>query len=115
MADAQVLLLLQPAGNLFGTPILSQQFLHQRLLRRADAAFAFRFAFGRQTMRLLRTVPASSLIPFQFAADGRFMDPDHLCDFGPRMSALVQGINPVSLFLGKLAVGSYLCSFDLVV
>src|SRR3972149_7500213 len=107
MTEANPLLLFQPTRDLFGTPILSQQALHHRPDLGGDPGYGFLFAPRRQFMSLLRTIAAFTSIPFQFAAHAGLMNPNYICNLRKRLFGFHQRINLVSLFLGKLAVGSH--------
>ncbi|MGB3713220.1 MAG: glycosyltransferase family 39 protein [Candidatus Promineifilaceae bacterium] len=52
--------------------------------------------------------------PTEFYADRGFVNIEQMCDFRLVVSCFHKRINLVSLFLGKLGVGSHRCSFDLV-
>src|SRR3990172_1601176 len=107
MTDTDILLLLQPARNLFGAPVLPQQSLHQSPHVGSNPWQGFLPALQGQTVRLLRAITASAFISEKLSADGRFVHFKHLRDLGLVMSHFLQGINLVSLFLGKLGVGSH--------
>ena len=54
-------------------------------------------------------------IASEFSADRGFVNLHMVCNFRLYMSCFQKYVNLVSLFLGKLRVGSHLCSFDVVV
>jgi len=107
MTDANLLLLFQSARDLFRAPVLAQQPFHNTPRFSGNPGNALLLAFHCQTMGLLRTIAASPLISFQFAADSRFVYANHCCNLCLRMSCFLQRIYLVSLLLGKLAVGSH--------
>src|SRR6266508_4535047 len=107
MTDTNLLLLFQSARDLFGAPVLPQQLLYHSPRFGCDPWHPFLPAFHCQAMGLLRTIAASPWISFQFAAHRGFVDADHFGDLRTRMSCFLEHINLVSLFLGKLGVGSH--------
>src|SRR3990170_7819093 len=107
MADTDTLLLLQPARDLFGAPVLPQQFLHQSPQLIRNPWHGFSPAFQSQAVRLLWAITALTFIPAQLSADGGFVRFKYLGDLGLVVSHFLQGINLVSLFPGKLGVGSH--------
>src|SRR3972149_1775654 len=68
MTDANLLLLFQPARDLFWTPILPQQALHHTPDLGCDPGNRFLSALGCQFMGLLWTVTAFASIAIQLAA-----------------------------------------------
>lgn len=56
-----------------------------------------------------------TLIAFQLPTDIRFVHSNQISNLRLLMTLFPQRINLVSLYLGKLCVGSHNCSFDLAV
>src|SRR3990172_8878066 len=116
MTDANLLLLFQPARDLFWTPILPQQALHHAPDIGCDPGNRFLSALGCQFMGLLWTVTAFASIAIQFAADTGLVNTNHFCNLRKGMFGFLQHtpalaggarVNLVSLCLGKLVVGSH--------
>ena len=107
MTNALTLFFLQPAGDLFRTPILSQQLLYQPPRLGRNPGHAFGPTFHGQALCLLRTITALACVSMQLPADGGFVHFKHVSDLGLIVSHFLQGINLVSLFLGKLGVGPH--------
>jgi hypothetical protein len=111
MTDRKGLSSAQPTRDLLGTPI-QLQFIFNHLPRfRLDAYGLMKASTNGQKMGLLGSITSLAAIPPQLSADGRFMASEHFGDFSSIMVHFQQGINLVSLFLGKLCV-AHKHSFD---
>src|SRR5574341_179368 len=105
--SASILFFFQSARDLFWAPVLPQQpFYHIPCFGR-NPWHTLLPAFQCDAMGLLRTIAASPSISFQFAAHRGFVYANHGSNLRTRMSCFLERINLVSLFLGKLAVGSH--------
>jgi hypothetical protein len=67
----------------------------------------------RLAMGLLGSIATLTTIASQLSTDGGCIHADEVGNLGLIMIHFHQRINLVSLFLGKLFVGSHKCSFDL--
>jgi hypothetical protein len=104
---------LEPATDLFGTPIFVETGVDGVPQRRGNAGPAFDLPpLESQPMCWPRPIPALSVVPSDFAGDGRGMDLKVLSDRRVSLVGVQQGRNLIPLFLGEVRVGSYACSFD---
>lgn len=77
VADGQTLLLSQPEADLFGTPVLTQQALHQSPVLAGDARLGLgKAAIQRHLMGLLGPVTLQATVAPQLPADRGLMDAD---------------------------------------
>jgi len=113
--DLDMLIFQQPTQNLFWAPIVTYFRFDQHSCSCMDAAATLSSPAHRQTMGLLWSIAALTMVPFQFPTDRRsvnFKAIGYLCLI---LIYFNKYINLVSLLFGKLFVGSHKCSYDLVV
>ena len=115
MTDLDLVVFQQPARNLFRAPILTNFGLDQRPGFSLDSALTLLAPAHCQTMGLLRSIAALTIIAIQFSTDRPFIHANAFSNLGLIMSHFQKRIYLVSLCLGKLFVGSHKCSFDLAV
>ena len=108
MADTEAFLLPQPQADLLGTPVLPQQALHPLSSYFINTAPVLRGpARHGQPVRLRGPVPAQPAIPPQLSAD-RGAGSAQLTRYRRlAMTCFHEGVNLISLFLGKLRVASH--------
>ncbi len=115
VADLKTVVLFQPTRCLFRAPVLAEQCFDQGPGGDFDAILGFLASVQTKLMCLFGSISFHSTITSQFSADRGFVNIDLTRNFRLVVCCFHKGINLVSLFLGKLCVGSHRCSFDLVV
>jgi hypothetical protein len=115
MADLKIVVFLEPIRYLLRAPFLADQCFDQDPGESFYAIPGFLASIQGKLMSLLWPITFQSTIASEFSADCGLMNLDQSCNFRLYMSCFQKYGNLVSLFLGKLRVGSHLCSFDVVV
>ena len=115
MADLKTMVILEPIRYLLRAPFLADQCFDQDPGGGCYAIPGFLAPVQSKLLSLLGPVTFLSTIASEFSADRGFVNLDKLCDFRLFISCFQKYVNLVSLFLGKLRVGSHLCSFDWLV
>ena len=112
MADLKTVVILEPIRCLLRAPFLADQHFDQGPGGGIYAISGFLASVPSKLMSLLGSITFLSTIASKFSADRGFVYLDEECYFGLVMSCFQKYVNLVSLFSGKLRVGSHLCSFD---
>jgi len=108
VADPAKPLLRQPQTDLFRAPVLAQQgFNPAPVLRRQSRLRLALPALDRKALRLLRALAAPAAVAPQLPADCGLVDADNVGNLGLVASRFHQGVNLVSLLLGKLRIMSH--------
>jgi len=115
VTDPDTVISVQPTRNLFWAPIQAYFSFDQHPSFWQNTICRLPLPFYSLAVGLLGTIAATSTIATQLTTDGGFMYSNHTSDLGLVVFHFLQRINLVSLYLGKLCVGSHKCSFDLVV
>ena len=115
MADLKTVVILKPIRYLLRAPILADQCFDQDPDRSFYLISDFLASVQCKLMSLLGSITFLSTIASHFSADRGFVNTDYSSYLDLQMSHFQEGVNLISLFLGKLRVGSHLCSFDVVV
>ncbi len=127
MADLKTVVHLEPIRYLLWAPFLTDQRFDQDPGGRFDAIPCFLAFVQSKLMSLLGSITFLSTIASHFSADSGFVNTDYSSYLDLQMSHFQEGVpkgtqrvNLISLFLGKLRVGSHTvpvlyrcqCSFD---
>ncbi len=112
MADLKVVVFLEPIRYLLRAPFLADQCLNQDPGEGIYAIQRFLASVQSKLMSLLWPITFLPTIASEFSADRGFVNLHMVCNFRLYVSCFQKYVNLVSLFLGKLRVGSHLCSFD---
>ncbi len=119
MTDLKTVVRLEPIRYLLRAPFLTDQCFDQDPGGGFYAIPGFLASVQSKLMSLLGSIAFLSTIAPEFSADHGFVNLHMVCNFRLYVSRFqkyvpkgTQRVNLVSLFLGKLRVGSHLCSFD---
>ena len=112
MADLKTVVLLEPIRYLLRAPFLADQRFDQDPGGGFNAISGFLTSVQSKLMGLLGSISFQPTIPSKLSADRGLMNPDKVRNLRLVVSCFQKCINLVSLFPGKLRVGSHLCSFD---
>ncbi len=112
MTDLKTVVLLEPIRNLLRAPVLADQCFDQDPGGGFYAIPGFLTSVQCKLMSLLGEISSQPTIASDFSADRGFVNLHMVCNFRLYVSRFQKYVNLVSLFLGKLRVGSHLCSFD---
>ena len=115
MADPETVVRLETIRHLLRAPFLADQRFGQDPGKGIYAIQRFLASVQRKLVRLLGSITFLSTIASQFSADRRLVNTDYSGYLDLRMSHFQESVYLISLFLGKLRVGSHLRSFDVVV
>ena len=115
MAYLKTVVHLVPIRYLLRAPFLADQPFDQDPGEGVSAIQRFLALIQRKLMSLFGAIPFLSTIASHFSADRGLVNTDYSSYLDLQMSHFQEGVNLISLFLGKLRVGSHLCSFDVVV
>ena len=115
MADLKTVIILEPIRYLLRAPFLADQRFDQDPGGGFYAIPGFLSSVQSKLMSLFGAIPFLSTIASHFSANRGLVNTDYSSYLDLQMSHFQEGVNLISLFLGKLRVGSHLCSFDLVV
>ena len=115
MADLKTVVHLEPIRYLLRAPFLADHGFDQDPGGGFYAIPGFLASVQRKLMSLLGSITFQSTIASKFSADCGFVNLDKVSNIRLVMSCFHKRINLVSLSMGKLLVGSHLCSFDVVV
>jgi hypothetical protein len=111
MADLKIVVFLEPVRCLLRAPFLADQRFDQDPGEGFYAIPGFLTSVQSKLLSLLGSVTFLSTMASEFSADRGFVNLHMVCNFRLYVSCSQKCINLVSLFLGKLRVGSHLCSF----
>ena len=115
MADLKTVVILEPIRYLLRAPFLADQCFDHDPGGDFYAIPGFLAPVQSKLLSLLGSITFLSTITSKFSADRGFVNLHMVCNFRLYMSCFQKYVNLVSLFLGKLRVGSHLCSFDWLV
>ena len=115
MADLKTVVVLEPIRYLLRAPFLADQRFDQSPGGGFYAIPGFLASVQSKLLGLFGSITFLSTITSKFSADRGFVNLHMVCNFRLYMSCFQKYVNLVSLFLGKLRVGSHLCSFDWLV
>jgi hypothetical protein len=113
VTNLDIIVFQQPARNLFWAPFHTNFGFHQRPGFSLDPAFNLLSPPLRQGICLLWSITSLTTISAQLSTYRGFIHSYKFGDLGLIYSHFHKRIYLVSLFLGKLFVGSHKCSFDL--
>ena len=112
MADLKAIITLEPIRYLLRAPFLADQPFDQYPGKSFYAIPGCLTPVQSKLMSLLGSITFQSTITSEFSADRGFVNPHRVCNFRLYVSCFQKYVNLVSWSLGKLRVGSHLCSFD---
>ena len=115
VTDMKTAILIEPTRYLLWAPFLADHGFDHDPNDFMNSIFRFLASAHRKLMGLFGSISFQPSIPSELSADCRLVNVDQARDFGLIVSCFQKYINLVSLFLGKLRVGSHQCSFDVVV
>jgi hypothetical protein len=112
MADLKIVVFLEPIRYLLRAPFLADQRFDPDPGEGIYAIQRFLASVQSKLMSLLWPITFMPTIASELSADRGFVNIDYSSYLDLRMSHFQESVNLISLFLGKLRVGSHLCSFD---
>ncbi len=112
MDDLKAIITLEPIRYLLRAPFLADQCFDHVPGGGFYAIPGFLASVQSKLLSLLGSITFLSTITSKFSADRGFVNLHMVCNFRLYLSCFQKYVNLVSLFLGKLRVGSHLCSFD---
>ncbi len=122
MADLKTVVHLEPIRYLLRAPFLADQRFDQDPGGDCYAIPGFLPSVQCKLMSLLGSITSLSTISSEFSADRGLVNTYYssylylqMSHFQESVPKGTQRVNLISLFLGKLRVGSHQCSFDVVV
>ena len=107
MAHKDALRRLKPCGDLVRAPVLSGHGYDHGPCGRINTLVSPDAPAHCQSMSLLRMITALTIVEVSFPANGGLMNTNHFYNLCLRKVRFQKSINLVSLFLGKLHVGSH--------
>jgi hypothetical protein len=111
MADMNTALIIAPSAGLLWAPVFTQQGFDQHPTLVLDTELHFTFAPSDcKALGLFGTVSSQTTISPNLAADCGLVNAQYLSNSGLILVCFHQGVNLVSLFLGKQHVDSHLRS-----
>ena len=115
MADLKTVVHLEPIRYLLRAPFLADQRFDQDPGGGCYAIPGFLASVQSKLMSLLWSITSQPTITSKFSADCGFVNFDQVSNIRLIMSCFQKCIKLVSLYSGKLHVGSQPCSFDVVI
>ena len=115
MTDVKSKVALEPIRYLLRAQVKTDQSFDPSPGRGIYKQFCLIASAQCQFMSLFRSISFQPTIASEFSANRGFMNPDIVRYFSLVMSCFQKYVNLVSLFSGKLRIGSHQCSFDVVV
>ena len=110
MTDARLFLQLEPPGNLFRTPVQTQQAFDQGPGFAANARLiGFTLPIVSEFIGLIWTIALRSAVAAQLARDGALMTTEQQRDLRLVLAGLLQCVDLVSSYPGKLRI-VHLCA-----